>query len=62
MDPIFPGSLYVKQDIYRIMIMTFVYFGVFSFAQASIYGYGMAIVFISTALPFIHAIKKINKG
>jgi hypothetical protein len=44
------------------MIMTFVYFGVFSFAQASIYGYGMAIVFISTALPFIHAIKKINKG
>lgn len=62
MDAIYPGSLYVKQDIYRITIMTFVYFGMFSVLQAGTYGYGMAVVFLLAAFPLLNCIKKVQAG
>lgn len=61
-DPIYPGALYVKQDIYRLMIMAFVYFGLYSFLQASAFGYGMAVTFVISAIPFINSIRKVKAG
>lgn len=61
-DPIYPGTLYVKQDIYRLMIMSFVYFGLYSFLQASTFGYGMALTFLISCFPFINSIKKVQAG
>ena len=62
MDPVYPGSLYVKQDIYRMSIMAFVYFGLYSFLQSSKYGYGMMMAFALSALPFIISIKKVQSA
>lgn len=60
MEPVYPLALYVKQDIYRIMIMTFVYFGLFSFLQTSTLGYGMFGCFCVCILPLIYSIRKIQ--
>lgn len=62
MDAVYPGALYVKQDVYRMSIMAFAYFGLYSFVQSSKYGYGMLMAFIVSAVPFVHCIRKIQSG
>lgn len=60
MKPIFSEALYVKQDIYRIMILTLVYFGFFSFLQIQNFGYFMIITFLLSLPPFLIAVSKIK--
>lgn len=61
MEPIYPVALYVKQDIYRIMIMTFAYFGLFAVLQINNYGYGMTLLFLACLAPFLYSIRKIHE-
>ena len=57
MEPVYPTSLYVRQDVHRLMIMGLIYLGLFGFLQGHIYGYGMAMAFGFSAYPFYRAIK-----
>lgn len=62
MEPVYPSVLYVKQDIYRLEIMAMIYYGLFSFMQTGIFGYGMFLAFGLSALPFLMSITRIQEG
>lgn len=60
--PKYKYSFYTKQDIHRIAIMTFVYFGFFSILQSSTFGFGMLMAFLVSLIPFYKSVKAIHEG
>jgi hypothetical protein len=48
LEHIYPLTLYVKQDLYRIMVFCF--------------GYGILVLFVLCIVPFVYSIKKFYEG
>jgi uncharacterized membrane protein len=55
-------SLYVKQDVYRIMMFTSLFWGVFAAAQLTVYGAGMLCLFAAVCGPLFWAASSFNQG
>ena len=59
---IYKTSLYVKQDVYRLMILAFIYFALFSALQINSYGYGMLATFLCLSVFFLKGIIEFDHG
>jgi hypothetical protein len=62
LEPIYPFTLYVKQDVYRVMILILGYFGLFAVFQVRSYGYGIFGLFVVCVVPFLYGIQKFYEG
>lgn len=60
--PVYPTALYVRQDVYRFMILGLLYLALFGLLQSHIYGYGMALTFLISAYPFYKAIRAFEEN
>jgi hypothetical protein len=55
-------SLYVKNDIYRFIFMSLIFFGMVSIAQLSYYGFKMLIIFLATLKFYWTAVRAYNNN